>query len=154
MPKKARQATDEAAERQQVGFRVRDAREAAGLGRDELAARLKVHPGSIARWESGGAVPQRYYLRQIAEMAQVSEAWLRYGTGDGPVTRREPRTDRDASPVSFDAISAFIRSIAEPGQERLRKLDALDAYRRLITTREALPGWWYDLKEMVQSGEL
>jgi hypothetical protein len=55
---------------------------------------------------------------------------------------------------SLDAIARFLGGIAPPGQEKLRKLDALDGYRRMITAREVLPSWWYELKRRVENEEL
>ena len=44
--------------------------------------------------------------------------------------------------------------MAPPGEERLRKLDALEGLRRMLTARGALPGWWYTLRERVERDEL
>jgi transcriptional regulator with XRE-family HTH domain len=140
-------------DRELVGFRIREAREYAGLGRAELAEALNVHPGSIARWESGGALPQPYYLKRVAELAEVSEAWLRYGEGDRP-GREVLREQANDALVTLAALRSFIGEIGAPGTERARKLDALDGYRQLITTREPLPSWWYDLKTLVEKGDL
>ena len=52
-------------ERRAVGRRIRVVRERQGWGRGELARRLGVHAGSIARWETGGAVPHGYTVERI-----------------------------------------------------------------------------------------
>ena len=62
-------------DRRAVGFRVRRAREHARWSREVLAERLGVHPGSVARWESGGAVPHAYHLERIAELTDSSAEW-------------------------------------------------------------------------------
>ena len=37
--------------------RLRDAREAVGVTREELASYMRVHPGSLGMWENGHRVP-------------------------------------------------------------------------------------------------
>src|SRR6185436_8079308 len=68
-------------ERRSVGYRIRAARERQGWDRGELARRLGVHAGSVARWESGGAVPHAWTVRRIAEMAGTTSQWLTSGDG-------------------------------------------------------------------------
>ena len=56
--------------------------------------------------------------------------------------------------ASLDEVVRFVEGMAPPGQERLRKLDALEGLRRMLTARGALPDWWYELKERVENGRL
>jgi transcriptional regulator with XRE-family HTH domain len=145
-------------ERIAVGHRIRDLRERQGWDREELARRLGVHVGSIARWETGGAVPHGYTVRRIAELAGTTAEWLRTG-GEGhaaPAKGAEtPRAEEAGEPFASDsAVAAFLSGIAPPGQETLRKLDALDGLRRMLTARGALPGWWYAVRQRVAAGTL
>ncbi|HEU4556713.1 MAG TPA: helix-turn-helix transcriptional regulator [Longimicrobium sp.] len=146
-------------ERVAVGHRIRDLRERQGWDRDELARRLGVHAGSIARWESGGAVPHGYTVRRIAELAGTTPEWLRTGQ-DGKATPSAGEAEklRAVPPgdpfVSDTAVAGFLAGIAPPGQESLRKLDALDGLRRMLTARGALPGWWYSMRQRVETGKL
>jgi len=137
-------------DRRNVGHRIRAARERNGWDRGELARRLGVHAGSIARWESGGAVPHAYTVQRIAEMAGTTAEWLRTGGGDPGAGTRATAGD----PVSYDAVARFMGEIAPPGEERLRKLDALEGLRRMLTARGALPDWWYLLRERAEQGTL
>lgn len=149
-------------ERRAVGRRIRVVRERHGWGRTELARRLGVHVGSIARWETGGAVPHGYTVERLAELGGTTAEWLRTGRdGDPP---RPPdgasSTIAAAAPPADDpftsraAVLAFLGAIAPPGHEPLRKLDALDGLRRMLTARGALPGWWYGVRQGVEAGAL
>src|SRR3712207_5187127 len=94
-------------ERRAIGHRLRAARERKGWDREELARRLGVHAGSIARWETGGAVPHAYTLERIAEMTGSTAEWIRTGGGaelDGDAGAGAP-VEREAEDVfaSFDA---------------------------------------------------
>ena len=149
--------------RKAVGRRLREARAAAGLTRQHLAEMLDVHPGSIARWETGGAMPQPFLLEKIAEVTGAPAGWIQYGEpkrrGDVPGGKTRKRTRKEAIQAdevfsSFDSVVRFLGGIGAPGDQRLRKLDALEGYRRMITASGALPDWWYHLKSRVERGEL
>ena len=142
-------------ERRAVGHRLRVLREGKGWSRDDMAERLGVHAGSIARWETGGSVPHAYTLEKIAELAGASAEWIRSGR-NGPAGEGGGGTDAEAEDpfASADHAARFVGGIAPPGQERLRKLDALEGLRRMLTARGLLPGWWYELQRKVEAGEL
>lgn len=144
-------------DRRAVGHRIRMLRERKGLSRDELAARVGVHAGSIARWETGGSVPHAYTLERIAEACDGTAEYIRTGRGrddDGLFAQpAEPEGEGDVF-ASFDAVVRFVEGMAPAGQERLRKLDALEGLRRMLTARGALPDWWYELKDRVENGRL
>jgi transcriptional regulator with XRE-family HTH domain len=145
--------------RRAVGRRLREVREKLGWTRPELAERLGVHSGSIARWETGGAIPHPYQMERIAEFGGTTADWLRTG-GDDATAATGPRHDSfavgDTSGedvfASFEATARFLGGIGAPGEERARKLDALEGLRRMLTARGLLPGWWYDLREKVERG--
>ncbi|HEX8694866.1 MAG TPA: helix-turn-helix transcriptional regulator [Longimicrobium sp.] len=151
-------------ERRAVGHRIRALRERMGWDREELARRVGVHAGSIARWETGGAVPHAYTLERIAELGGTTGEWLRTGSAASSPAPGAAAAEggarggmeREAEDLfgSFDAMVRFVGGIAPAGEERLRKLDALEGLRRMLTARGVLPGWWYDLRDRVESGEL
>jgi transcriptional regulator with XRE-family HTH domain len=150
-------------ERIAVGYRLRALRERRGWDRLQLAEMLGVHSGSIARWETGGAVPHAYTLERIAELCGASSEWIRTGRGDSPVPAEpepdEPEPGPEAAAAhdvfaSLDAVTRFVEGMGPAGQERLRKLDALEGLRRMLTARGVLPGWWYELRDRVEGGEL
>ena len=145
-------------EKRAAGHRLRAVRERAGLSREELAARVGVHAGSIARWETGGSVPHAYTMERIAEACGASAEWIRTGQDEArdPAAASAAVETAEAGDVfgSLDTVARFVEGIAPPGQERLRKLDALEGLRRMLTARGILPAWWYVLKERVENGDL
>lgn len=143
-------------ERRAIGYRLRRVREGLGWDRNELAKRLEVHPGSIARWETGGSVPHRYYLERLSEWADVSADWILAGEEGGAGEPREGAPEAEAEELfaSFDTVARFLGGIGPAGQERFRKLDALEGLRRMLTARGMLPDWWYRLRDRVENGEL
>ena len=149
-------------ERIAVGYRLRALRERRGWDRLQLAEMLGVHSGSIARWETGGAVPHAYTLERIAELCGASSEWIRTGRGDSPVPAEPESVEPEPAPeqagaedvfASLDAVARFVEGIGPAGQERARKLDALEGLRRMLTARGILPDWWYELRDRVENGE-
>lgn len=143
-------------ERRVIGRRLREAREQMGLDRPALAERLGVHTGSIARWETGGSVPIPYHMERIAEWAGVELWWLRNGA---PHEAGEPGGVDAAGAAddpfpSAEAVARFVGGIGPVGEGRLRKLDALEGLRRMLTAAGPLPDWWYLLRERVERDEL
>jgi transcriptional regulator with XRE-family HTH domain len=142
-------------ERRVIGRRFREAREKLGMDRPALAARLGVHAGSIARWETGGSVPLPYHLERMAEWAEVDLAWLRGGAErTARAAPAAPPADAVDLFASLDAMARFVEGIGPPGEERLRKVDALEGLRRMLTARGLLPDWWYALRDRVEADEI
>jgi transcriptional regulator with XRE-family HTH domain len=148
-------------ERFAVGYRLRALRERRGWDRLQLAEMVGVHSGSIARWETGGAVPHAYTLERIAELCGASSEWIRTGRGDSPVPaepERAAEVEEQAGAedvfASLDAVTRFVEGMGPAGQERHRKLDALEGLRRMLTARGMLPDWWYALRDRVENGEI
>ena len=147
-------------ERIAVGYRLRALRERRGWDRLQLAEMLGVHSGSIARWETGGAVPHAYTMERIAELCDASSDWIRTGRGESPVPA-EPESEAPEPEqagaedvfASLDGVTRFVEGIGPAGQERHRKLDALEGLRRMLTARGILPDWWYALRDRVENGE-
>lgn len=144
-------------ERRDVGHRIRVLRERIGWTRERLAEHLGVHAGSVARWETGGSVPHAFTLARIAEAAGATEAWLRTGRGaDAAPPSASVAESEGAEDVfaSLDAVTRFVEGMGAAGEERLRKLDALEGLRRMLTARGRLPDWWYGVRDRVEHGEL
>ena len=59
-----------------AGVRIREERLRAGLSQGELGARLGVRPGTVARWETGSAVPLVAALRLVGVLPGLALAEL------------------------------------------------------------------------------
>jgi hypothetical protein len=83
--------------------------------------------------------------------------WIRTGREEGPEPAAAGAAENGEPGdvfASLDTVARFVEGIAPPGQERLRKLDALEGLRRMLTARGVLPAWWYVLREKVENGQL
>lgn len=133
-------------QKREVGFRLRRIREELGWDRGELADRLGVHPGSIARWESGGSVPHRYHLEQIAVWGGT--------TADAILASGPPDEDQPAPAFpSASGVRGFLEDFPPGPHRRSRRLDALEGLRRMLSAAGSLPDWWYDLRREVEGEE-
>lgn len=74
------------------GARLKDARQRSGLSQVELAERLNYSKQMISAVEIGRAEPPRRYILQMAEILNVSPAWLAFGLDDGTFVKRPPRS--------------------------------------------------------------
>ena len=66
------------------GDRVTGAREAAGMTREQLSARLGGKLKTVAAWEDDMSDPRGNKLQMLSGMLGVSIPWLLTGQGDGP----------------------------------------------------------------------
>jgi len=102
-----------AEDKRAVGKRIRHARMAAGYKRrEDFAVRVGVHPGSVARWETGGSLPTPYYLEKIAEATGASVSWLRYGTGPGPESKPSEQRKREHQHETEEGFESLLYSKA------------------------------------------
>lgn len=65
------------------GDRIVAARDAMGLNRSQLAARLGVKSATLANWEDDRAEPRANKLQMLAGVLNVSMVWLMTGAGEG-----------------------------------------------------------------------
>jgi transcriptional regulator with XRE-family HTH domain len=68
----------------QIGRRLAEAREAAGLSPRELADHLGVKESSITDWESGERSPRGQRVSKLAGLLGVSLSWILVGRGTEP----------------------------------------------------------------------
>lgn len=61
---------------QSIGTRIRQARRAAKLSQDALAARLRIATRTVAGWECGEYLPRAGQLVEIANQLQVTTDWI------------------------------------------------------------------------------
>jgi HTH-type transcriptional regulator, cell division transcriptional repressor len=64
-----------------VGRRIAEAREVAGMTRRELSEHLGVRAATVARWETGRSHPRPNRMATIAGLLGVSLSWLLMGHG-------------------------------------------------------------------------
>lgn len=81
---------------QDIGLRVREAREKRKLTRRDLALELGVTEGAVQQWEDGRGVFELRRLGPIAIQLDVSCDWLVFGAGrpPRPVTSEEEQAIR------------------------------------------------------------
>lgn len=102
------------------GDRVAGAREAAGLGQEELARRLAVKPATLRAWEDDLSEPRANKLQMLAGLVGVSLKWLMTGEGDGPVAPPQEITDEEADVL---AELRQLRGEFARGAEQLGRLE-------------------------------
>ena len=95
----------------QLGERIRRLREKKHWSQAELAARLKIDPEELARWECGQAVPDLQQLGRMAELFSVPvKHLLRPNTGSSE--REEyPDEDRRRRICGFGCIISIVCAV-------------------------------------------
>ena len=148
-----------------IGDRIAGLRRAAGRERGrritqrELADAVGVHLATVTAWEIGKQRPEGENLRRLADALGVPQQYLLNGDAGAPERpdAQPLAADDDAATELFGSLDRLVRyleGIAPPGQATLRKLDALEGLRRLLTARAALPDWWHVLRQRVEHGDL
>lgn len=97
-----------------LGNRIREARNSAGMYRQELANAIGSSTRSIAGWEMGECAPTYKYLRRVAGVLDVSCGWL---CGEGPY--RLPLTCSGGYEVHRDPNTSLRSLLVKPGNTRL-----------------------------------
>jgi len=67
------------------GERVKNAREASGMSRKEMASRIGVKSSTVSKWESGKEDPRANRLQMVASLLNVPLLWLLAGSQQVPV---------------------------------------------------------------------
>lgn len=78
--------------------RIKKIRKKAGLTQEKFAERLGLKRNTIATYETGRSEPMDNIIISICREFEISEEWLRYGTG-------EMKLDKD---IDFGSICAKI----------------------------------------------
>jgi len=101
------------------GDRLAGAREAAGLGQEDLAQRLGVRLTTLQAWEDDMAEPRGNRLQMLAGMLNVSLAWLLTAEGDG-------LADPDAAQSLPPAVESALADVQSLRMQALALADAMD----------------------------
>ncbi|MCB2116812.1 MAG: helix-turn-helix transcriptional regulator [Rhodobacteraceae bacterium] len=115
------------------GDRLAAAREAAGLGKSDLATRLGIRKKTLEAWENDLREPRANRLQMLAGMLNVSLKWLL--TGEGPGV---PSPDEAAARApEVEALLPEIRQMRTQMGEMAEALGRLEARLRLAAARDA-----------------
>lgn len=115
-------------ETEEVGARLKHAREARGLSQVELAKRARIDQTSVSKAERGKLRLGVAVSGRLADTLGVTTQWLMRGEGQGPAPVDESQTRRVAAPHAMlnEALeSAFDKS-------RGHRLSDVDAIRGLF----------------------
>lgn len=95
----------------EIGSRIAQARQDAGLSQAQLADILDVTPRMVQHYESGTSIPYKHFDR-LEQLFDVSLGWLMYGEsfGRGQVS---PGVDADLIASNHDAVMAKLEEIGE-----------------------------------------
>lgn len=93
-----------------MGERIKELRKSLNMTQQEFADRLNIQRGSIASYETGRISPSNATVSLICKELNVSEEWLRNGTGEMFI------------PMSLDEeIASFIGDIQSDIEENFKK---------------------------------
>ena len=101
-----------------VGARIKEARERAGLTPGELGAQLGVFDDTVLAWEAGRLATRSNVLVRVAGVLGVSLSWLVMGHGVGPADDERPQL-QELQQTLFDvraqltALSRDLGRVAE-----------------------------------------
>lgn len=123
--------------------RLKQAREALGWSIDDLATNAGVHYQTVWTHESGTRPVGQRALRRYAESLAVTEEWLRYGTGPGPLGKGseivEQYLQSDLGRGTSRAVRRMLRTISYPSLGvRTISLSTVHRVRELIETNRLL----------------
>ncbi len=107
------------------GGRVAAAREAQGMDRAELAAKLGLTSKTVAGWEAGTSKPRSNKIQMLAAILNVSLRWLMSGAGDVKLEG----AGRSAGALSADNVRAILtemRKLEVSLSQSAKKLNQLE----------------------------
>lgn len=111
-----------------MNTRIKELRKALKLNQTEFGGRIGVKQGTVTGWESGTRAPGDAVILSICREFSVSEAWLRYGTGEMFVSRSK---NEEIAMLVNDIMSdqddsfrkRFIAALADLGPEEWQAIE-------------------------------
>lgn len=111
-----------------MNTRIKELRKALGLTQAEFGARIGMNNTTVAGWESGRRDVSDAVILSICREFSVSEAWLRYGTGEMFVSRSK---NEEIAMLVNDIMSdqddsfrkRFIAALADLGPEEWQAIE-------------------------------
>ena len=82
---------------EEIGQRIRQAREALGWSQTQLGAKLGVSHISVGRWERGVMLPSRKRMKELAKVLGHSEQWF---MGESEAKNEELVSEEDVMPLA------------------------------------------------------
>ncbi|MBO6602834.1 MULTISPECIES: helix-turn-helix domain-containing protein [Paracoccaceae] len=109
------------------GDRLAGAREAAGLGQEELARRLGIKPKTVKAWENDQSEPRANRLQMVAGLLNVSIMWLLTGQGEG----LDGPDREEVLPTGVEEMLSEMRTLRSQQSQVAEKLGRLEKRLRL-----------------------
>lgn len=85
-----------------LGDRLRKAREIAHMEMQDLATEIDIHRQSVARYESGAAIPKRHVLLSWSMVTGVDLRWIITGSAESTHDEQTTRTTDYEFPVDYE----------------------------------------------------
>ncbi|MEQ1871556.1 MAG: helix-turn-helix transcriptional regulator [Vicinamibacterales bacterium] len=110
--------------RQEIGARIRRAREAAGLSQGQAAKRLEMHRPTISEIEAGRRRVSADEVAQLADLYGTSAEWITTGKSTSPATGPDDRLALVArelgkmSDADLDRLMGLLEMIRAPRGEQ------------------------------------
>ncbi|WP_116082883.1 helix-turn-helix domain-containing protein [Tropicimonas sp. IMCC34011] len=123
------------------GDRLIGAREALGIGQEELAHRLGVKIATVQAWENDSNEPRANKLQMLSGLLGVSLTWLINGTGDGLQT---PPDSTEAPRPELSALLDEMTQLRISIDRATNKLLVLERQLRAALSAPVLPDDVYD----------
>jgi transcriptional regulator with XRE-family HTH domain len=126
--------------RQMIGARIRQAREAIGLGNaSEFGRRVGVTPTTVYRWERGAVVPDVFNLCDIATVTRTTMEWIISGAERPENETLRAWLETDEGKVAPPEARAFLESLPLLGYRPVPLFYtlALAAWRNGLTPEDA-----------------
>ena len=125
-----------------IGLRIREARQAAGLTQETLAARLDVSQPTVNRWETGDNEPGNQQIQRLAEALATVPEWLAFGRRSKGESHRKAIEREFEGPIAFQGVpgaySHLACEVAFPGRETISCKSFEDAFEAVGTGKAAL----------------
>ena len=87
-----------------------NARESAGMSREQMAGRLGIKTGTLEKWEAGRVEPRANRLQMIASLLNVPLLWLLGGSQQVPATGPASREQLLQKVIALNSKVSEIRA--------------------------------------------
>lgn len=111
-----------------MNTRIKELRKSMNLTQSDFGARIGIKGNTVTGWETGIRTPSDAVILSICREFGVSEAWLRYGTGEMFVSRsRNEEVAMLVNDIMADSDESFrkrfIAALADLGPEEWKAVE-------------------------------